>query len=306
MSSLESMVIAVDGEAKCGKTTVITAIADEAEFQAGIIPDLLREEDSNPYAGIVPRLSGLKALQEAYSFNNITAISAGNFFRAATQLVIEQENKGVNKSYFDKKDLAAVIGILSSDGAVDFLQTDVGIESRVGKVGKLVGVQALCGSAFVHALTNAYHNDGGGNLVIVDARQPLEWLKRNDALGQGAGEVKPSTIMPIYIDTPAEVAARRMLGDFNANLERIESRRFEDATRDEYPVEKPTEFIESDLIRWFKQFIVHERTVEELALPFKLVNDEDLSLSNIKYFASLVATGAQDAAMHLHAQSHNR
>lgn len=39
MKSVNSMVVAIDGESKCGKTTIINGIAEEASYQARVIPD---------------------------------------------------------------------------------------------------------------------------------------------------------------------------------------------------------------------------------------------------------------------------
>src|SRR5690554_4506983 len=111
MKQIESVVVAIDGESKCGKTTVINAIADEALFQARLIPNLL--ENGGEWGFVDDTLLELETLQQRWGFDNITKISAGNSYRAAALYMALCEIKGIEKSEFVAEDISAVREILA-------------------------------------------------------------------------------------------------------------------------------------------------------------------------------------------------
>ena len=300
MNQLESVVVAVDGLSKCGKTTVIEAIEQEAAFQAGVIPDIFRHRgDWGNLVGNVP-VQTLGELQQSLTFNSITAVSAGNAFRAAVLLAALDALNGNNKTSFNDSDYATMQELLAEPGIYDVLQHDPNIGAHVSMVAKLAGVQALCGQIATDWVQDAYTKDGGGNLVVFDARNPSDLLARHGVVGIGRGRIHPATLMPIYIDTPADVAAERLDGDYHKNLELVELRRHVDATRDEYPVVVP-DVLHDDIMQWTRQF--YDRTPRtEVAVPYRFDNGRETTLDNIKFFGGFVSATAQDTAYFLHHQ----
>jgi len=288
------MVVAFDGESKCGKTTIINAVATEAFYQASVIPSLLDGTGGFSTATIDNVRCELSAFQEALTFNSISTISAGNMFRAAALYVSEEEKKGAMKESFDSSDLSKLRDLLAVDGIQDVLQEDPTIGRRVSSVAKMPGVQALCSSIFCDNIITSYHADGGGNLVIVDARNPVGAMQRNGIIGNGESQIMPGSILPIYIDTPTEVAAARMGGVLADKIEEVSSRRHMDATREELPVTAP-EVVIDDMSIWLKQFDDSEARAT-VAVPYRLDNGEGVGLNNIQYFAGRIAVSAQDIA----------
>lgn len=285
------MVVAFDGEAKCGKTTIINNVAGEATYQASIIPDLLSGKKGDwPEDVIELARPNLTQFQEGVTFNEIFTISAGNMFRAATHYVISQEEKGQSKSVFDEEDVYTLRKLLDTEGMYDFLQDDPAISSRVSSVAQMAGVQALCGALFCDSVLEAYNAGDGANLVIVDARDPVGRMRRNDIIGEVDGRVHPASILPVYIDTPVEVAARRLGGDTARKVAEIAARRLLDTTRSELPVVRPDDGIDEFDV-WLHQFEPGLQT--EVARPLYLDNGELFSRENIKYFAGMIAAAAQ-------------
>lgn len=297
MKSVHSMVVAIDGEAKCGKTTVIDAIAAEAGYQASIIPELL----TNP-TSIAARFghddrNKLHDLHRQMSFDHIATVSAGNMYRAVAMYVMTQEREGYERTSFSEDDVEHLRGLLSSEGIYDYLQKNAAIGKRVSSVAQMPGVHGLCGAVFSDAVEEAYHKDGSANLVIVDARDPVGHLRRSGRIGTAPDQIEPASIMPIYIDTPAEVAASRLSGEYAERLEEVTSRRHMDATRAELPVKRPGNLI-SSFSEWWHQF-GFPASGSEVAAPLLMDNGEHVSLDHIQHFAGLVAVAAQDAGFYL-------
>ncbi len=286
-----SMVVAFDGESKCGKTTIVTAVANEAAYQ-----DNLGAEFDTVFPS-VPKRRGkqqdkIRAYIDSLRFNSISAISAGNVFRAAAYHAIRAERHGRSKESFDKNDGEALRSMLAEDGVVDILQNDPEIGSRVSATGKLPGVQRLCGSIFCDQLTEQYHASGGSNLVVVDARDPIGHLERNNLIGGEGAQIHPGSILPVYIDTSSETAAARMRGDFVANLALVQSRRYDDATREELPVVRPA-VMQDDFTSWLGQ-LCHVDRLATVATPYRLDNSPEVTLDGIQNFAGHIASAVND------------
>lgn len=298
MQSVESIVVTYDGESKCGKTTVIESVAKEAAFQQEIIPDLLSNPEWTETLGQDTR-DTLVGWHQKYSFDNITTLSAGNMFRAASLYVSLLELRGQSKTHFVPDDVDVIRELLALNGIEEVLQNDPNVGNRVSSVGAYAGVQALCGTLFCDYIVEAAKMSAPGrpNLVIVDARDPVGHMRRNNAIGHGERQIKPAAILPFYIDTPAEVAASRMSGDYNENLRMVQSRRLIDATREELPVVRPDHMIHS-FSDWMGQFGEHQSSTE-VATPYCLVNNADVSLDNIQYIAGITAAVAQNNAFSL-------
>lgn len=289
-----SVVVAFDGESKCGKTTIINAVAGEAEFQASIIPSLV--EGNTPTA--VPlsdecRLA-LQGVQDHLGFRSVTKISAGNAYRAAALYAMEEEEAGRGKESFVPDDVERVRALLARENIEDRLQNDDAIGKQVSSVAALAGAQALCGTIFCDAIHSAYMRDGGANLVVVDARDPIGHMRRNQLLGSGPDLIAPSSIVPIYIDTPAEVAAARMAGNFEDNLALVRQRRHIDATRTELPVTRPHVMID-DLGAWLRQFDPSTDN-EAIAHPYRFDNGAHVELDHVQYVAGMIASVSHDIA----------
>ena len=294
MRSVDSAVAAFDGESKCGKTTIITSVATEAAYQSRVIPDILEDTDGLGQYLDGERRQALLRLQDRFAFNNVTTISAGNSFRAATYYAMIRGKAGQEVSRFTEDDVDRLRELMAKDGIYETLQNDQEIGSRVSSVAKLAGVQALCSTIFCDSIVEAYHADGGANLVIVDARDPVGHMRRNGILGVESGQIRPASILPVYIETPTEVAAMRMGGDLQEKIAEVSNRRSLDANRTEYPVVKPDKLITS-YSDWQRQF-TPPRDETEVVLPYRLYNGEGISLDSIQNFAGHIATMAQDVA----------
>jgi cytidylate kinase len=297
---VHSVVVAIDGEAKSGKTTVINSMYEQAVYQANIIPALLRGGLSRVSGNISSMNESLQEtliqLQESLTFNHTRKISAGNAFRAAT---FYNQRLGDAKTQFDASDTEVLRTLLAQEGMIDTLQSDPRIENQVTEVARMAGVQALCGALFCDEIHAAYNAYGGGNLVIVDARDPIGHMRRNNLLGKNPGQVHPASVMPLYIDTPAEDAARRETDEFAVSLERIMVRRITDRTREELPVIRPNNLVE-DRQEWADNLFRGSTTRDEPVSPLRVDNSERVSLGDIQHFSEDFATLAQRLGHHLY------
>jgi hypothetical protein len=303
MKRIKSVLVAVDGESKCGKTTVVERIATEAEYQTLTFNQFSDSEILSDW-GFSPDFSSRLAsnvarLNDLHSFRNIIAISAGNAFRAAALYQALCELDGDTKSEFVPDDADIIRRLLATDGITEVLQNDPNIGRRVSTVAQFAGAQALCGALFADIALEAYQQDGGGNLVIADARDPIGHLLRNNMIGIGGRQIDPTTILPIYIDTPADVAAERMSGDYNDNLAIVLERRLLDASGDELPVVRPDGLVD-DFQSWTKS-LAAAWSENQLAPTFCLDNGRQIQLDNIQYLGGVVAALASDTAIHSYA-----
>lgn len=297
MKSVDSILVAIDGESKSGKTTWMDAIAEEARYQAGFYESAVAPDSSLPIDE--KTRAELHEWVDSIALNGIHRITAGNAFRAAAYYVIEKEKVGVSKSGFDESDTSMLRELLAEEGVQDFLQSDSAVERRVSTVAQMVGVRALCETIFCDEVVNAYHLDGGSNLVIVDARNPVDILERNNVVGQQLPNILAGSILPLFIDTPVEIAAARKSGDYNDNLADITKRRQLDATRSEYPFVRPTP-LTCKLGPWLQQFPRPE-TASGIATSFLITNDESLPLDGVQYIAGCIASAAHDMSAYLNA-----
>jgi len=303
MKQIESVVVAFDGESKCGKTTIIKAVAERAGVQATIIPAIQTHAQQGLYdlgsftEGTVEKLG---FLQEAYGFTHIQTISCGNAFRAATLYKAIREMKGERVEGFTQQDIDPVRALLKSEGIIDILQEDPNIAEQVSVVGNMPGAQNLGGTLFCDSVRRAYFKDGGANLVVVDARDPIGHMWRNQLAGQRSDQIHPSAILPVYIDTSAEASARRIEGDYEVNYRKVLERRSEDRNHHENPVVRPTEF-EKTLNGWAHQALLASSTSGETVKPYLFDNNiDDPDSLRIKGFANEIAVVAQDVAIYRH------
>jgi len=294
MSSLHSVVVAFDGESKCGKTTVIENVAGEAQY---VLCDGWYDAIDNLAGSKGPWSDEIKQeLRDVVSmgvFSNIVTISAGNAFRAAAYYVLSEEEQGITRDKFTPNDADALRHLLRSNGVIDTLQTDAAVGERVSKVAQMTGVQALCGAIFCDAIRDAYFKDDGANLVIVDGRNPVETMQRNNLVGSGAKQIRPDSILPVYIKTPTEVAAARMGGLFCKKLSEVSRRRTLDATREELPVVMPPDMVRK-VGEWLRQLNDHP---DGVIRPYLLDNHAEIDLEDIKYIAGVLAVASQDVGL---------
>ncbi len=289
-----SMIVAFDGESKCGKTTFADEVAQGAQWQkdlyngVGLSDELLAEMDKNP------AMASLKST----GFQNITTISAGNVFRAAALYTIIEEERGNNIESFAPSDDSKLRSMLREEGMIDILQNDPSIGARVSHVAKFAGVQALCGSLFCDTIEQAYFADGGHNLVVVDARDPVGHMKRNNLLGTEAGKIVPLSVLSVYIDTPTEVAASRMKGSLEDNVRLVAERRYADANREELPVLPPS--VTVPVQAWADQVPFWDgstiESLDEPLPPLHIMNGTESSLEYVKYIGDILAASATMAA----------
>lgn len=287
-----SMVVSFDGPSKCGKTTFAQAVAGEvayqdAFFEGEFIPIHLKK-DMQP---CIDRDYGRNV-----AFKSVHTISAGNIFRAAALHVLDEKKKGNTKEAFGQHDATIIQALLAQENTLDRLQTDPTIGASVSTVAQMMGVQAVCSELFVDMIVESYHNEGGPNLVIVDARNPVGHLKMHNKLGSGQNQIAPFTILPLYIDTPANTAAARMSGSYEENLRIVIARRKSDTTRKEMPVVPPEKLVElGGIVDWLYPV---ERT--EVRDPLHILNDNELDLGNVQYICSVVATAVRECARSIH------
>lgn len=291
MKTLHSTLVAFDGESKCGKTTVIDGVKEEALYQASVF----EKAKDIPYSEAISRT--MAAYVDPKQFANITAISAGNSFRTATYYLQTEEQAGRHKKSFDESDIPRIRSMLNTDGIHDILQNDPNIEDRVSTVAKMTGVISVCETIFCDAVQDAYNAADGSNLVIVDARNPVDVMQRRSIVGTDKGQIMPYSILPIFIDTPLEIAASRTKGSFEENLTKIRGRRHNDLTRQEHPFVRPAN-LEHDFWSWIRQSRELER--DEIAPPLYFDNGGTTTLGEVQYFSGMIATHAQDTAISLH------
>ena len=268
MKTAESVLVGFDGPSKCGTTTFANAVVDQAQT-LGLI------------------------------FDSVATYSAGNAYRAATRHVIDEEARGRKFSGLTDDDEIAVGRILMTHGIHTELQTDPVIAERVNRVAQMPNAQRICSGLFSELVARTYWGDGTrANLVVVDARDPYGVLTRNDRIGERPGQIRLASFMPVFIDTPPDLAARRMGGDYNTKLTQVLRRRREDAERPEFPVTEPEETL-SDFGQWEQQFrgIKHR---SELAIPLRFDNGEYTDLQDVSRFAGELAIAAQGLAFALH------
>ena len=295
MKHIDSVVVSFDGESKCGKTTLINNVANEAIFQAGIIPRVVNQLDR----GQVPESTreSLLKMHELYYFDNIVKISAGNVFRAAALHVALLELGGHKKNSFNIEDSDDIRELLAVGGIEDILQDDPNIGRQVSIVGKMAGVQALCATIFCDEVVEAYHRDNRANLVLADARDPIGHLERNGRIGNNEGQVVPASILPFYIETSPEAAASRMKGDYNTNLALVIARRESDANRTDLPVLRPAVLLE-DFDEWYSQFMNPDSPLA-IAEPYLFHNGEKRQLDNVQNETCIFAAAAQNQGVNL-------
>jgi hypothetical protein len=297
MKNVDSVVVTLDGPSKVGKSHLMATMKTEADFYAS---SMRKRVDSVKSSGIKPKeIKTITKYVDDGIFNNVVTISAGNGFRAAALYVMLLELKKVPKTMFTAKDYDPLREMLATEGMLNVLQKDPNIGGRVSAIAQMAGAQTLCGALFCDYVTEAYNRDGGSNLVIADARDPVGHLKRNNRIGSATGLIIPESIMPIYVESPAEVAAMREGGDYQAKLAQINERRLLDSMREELPATKPEEFKE-DLHDWLSSQFPKPDTPDGIAIPFFLNNHDGVDLGNIQYVASFTAIGAHDLGMLLH------
>lgn len=291
MKLAHSVVVAKDGESKCGKTTLIKAVAEQAHRQAEAVPSFVARQLGERAILNTTDCAKLLAWHSAVVFRQIIELSAGNYFRAASLLEIS----GPSRERFDASDIPKLRKLMATDGVTEILQNDERVARHVSVVAKIPGVQTLCGAMFSGAIQEAYDAEGGSNLVIVDARDPVGILQRAGRIGGEYGQIEPATILPVYIDTPPETAARRLQGEYTENLAIVAGRRHTDATRAELPVRRPAQLIDSYDI-WSSQFDP-PHIGGPVAIPYRYDNGETCRLDDIPVFAANVATLAQGVSL---------
>lgn len=290
MSEACSVVVALDGESKCGKTTIASSIATEAIYQAHAYDGVIAGEDG--WDLTLDQRQSIQEFLDSVAFNRVSTISAGNSFRAATLYVALLELQGQRLTQFTERDVDGIREVLAVEGVEEALQNDQNIANGVADVAKLGGAQAVCSSIFCDFIKADYSRGGGGNLVIIDARDPVSIMYRNKLIGFDNDQVSPACILPVYIDTTPETAARRMSGDYQQRLIEVRARRHADATRPELPVVRPADLIE-DYNVWITQFA---SLPAEVVSPLRLDNNA-MDLDNVQYLAGQVAMLAHDVAL---------
>ena len=291
-----NMAITANGLSKCGKTTFIDAVVAQA--------NVYQEPIDDQYAYVQELQSHDSALASrslrfwrSGRFAKVTQISAGNAFRAAAHYVIEEARSGRNIKRFEPDHLDKITEILQEDGIIEHLQANAEIAGRVSAVAAMDGAQKICEPLFSRMVRQAYSvpAEDGHNLVVVDARDPVGLLHRNNAIGSGESQLRPYTILPVFIDTSTEVAASRMPGDYEKSLQEVTERRLLDATRQINPVSIPSpDRLLSSFFEWHSQFTLPPFAADPKELHIK--NDE-LSLDEVKRIAGFVAVAASDAAI---------
>lgn len=294
MRAETSIIPAFDGPAKCGKTTIIGQVAKRAYLHDSVIAAAPHEDES------LGDTNGAYVPPSSVSFGDIYTVSAGDMFRAATLYVIAERGRR-DISRFGHDEATGIRELLAKHGMHEALQKDPEVESMVSTVAQMEGAHKVCSALFCDQIVEAYYADGGGNLVIVDARNPVEHMQHNGILGNAEGRIRPTSILPIYIDTPVDVAARRMGGDFTAQKAKIAKRRSDDSERREFPV-RPPETLMHHFGEWMEQFD-DPLSGDQVAVPFRLDNGRNTTLEHIGDIADVVSAVARRVAARAHCVS---
>jgi len=288
------VLVAGDGESKCAKTFTAEHLATEAQYQK----DRLSRELGR-IVGLAPAgsiLSGQVLSLGNLMFTNIVTISAGNFFRGAGLYAERLEWSGRPKRAFARADTEPLRELMAEKDILEQLQTD-SVGNKASAASRLPGALALCETAFCETIREEYHRDGGGHLVITDARNPLNIFARRGLVGSEHDQIDPLSVIPYYIDTPAEVAAGWLTGDYDEQLANIRHRRHSDATRPEHPITVPTNLI-GDFDAWWDQF-VSPRHEGVLAAPYHLINGANTEPAHTQWLGGKIVILAQDLFLSL-------
>jgi len=294
-----SVVVAIDGPSKSGSTFFGCHVEAEAEFQKDwALPrlsyiDELRGAD-NPSEDVETLRNSI--------FRSIGRLSAGNFFRALSLAQSISEFSGRPVTQFKPESLedrGALLEFMAIKGIEKVLQSDQNIAANVSTVAQMPGALELCEAAFCDAVSLAYHQGDGDNLVIADARNPLDIFARRGLLGSGELQVLPQSIVPVYVDAPAEVAARWLGGDPEAKTLEILKRREADASRSHLPVIIPDN-LTTELGEWAHQFYPPQDGL--VTETFHLQNGERMTEANIQYVGGYTAAVSWDLHMMLNRQ----
>ncbi len=300
MSELSSVLVALDGPSKCGKTTITKEIAAgaallsaaaEIVMGAEFLDGLGLSEDAGNDLH-----SRMTTLQEGYCFRRISTLSAGNLFRAATLHVLNLEADHIEKQEFLPEDVIVINGLLKTPNIIERLQNDQRIGGRVSDVSRMAGIQALCGTLFAEMVVNAYHANDGASLVIADARDPVGHLIRNGKIGSARDQIRQETVLSLYVDTPPDVAAEREDGGYEESLDMVNSRRRLDAERHELPVIVPAGLID-DYSTWVRSLNKYW-TLENGPPTYRLNNGREVDLDQVTHIGDIIGAHlANDIAL---------
>ena len=267
MSELSSVLVALDGPSKCGKTTITKEIAAgaallsaaaEIVMGAEFLDGLGLSEDAGNDLH-----SRMTTLQEGYCFRRISTLSAGNLFRAATLHVLNLEADHIEKQEFLPEDVIVINGLLKTPNIIERLQNDQRIGGRVSDVSRMAGIQALCGTLFAEMVVNAYHATDGASLVIADARDPVGHLED---------------------------------GGYEESLDMVNSRRRLDAERHELPVIVPAGLID-DYSTWVRSLNKYW-TLENGPPTYRLNNGREVDLDQVTHIGDIIGAHlANDIAL---------
>jgi hypothetical protein len=286
-----SVLVSIDGPSKVGATFFGGHVETEIRYQQ--LPAQVKLDYITELRNEEPPSKDLETLRGTI-FQHIGKISAGDFFRALTlaQIISEVNGQPVREIRPDNpEDRDTLLEFMAIEGIGKVLQKDPNIGARVSETAKLPGALDLCETAFCDAVSSSYHKSGGSNLVIADARNPLSIYARRGLIGSGQRQLVPQSIIPVYLDAPAEVAATWLGGDHATVTRQILERRQKDASRFPYPVVVPDN-LTRDLSSWLDQF--YPPGDELVEKTFHLQNSYDITEKNIQYLGGIVAGVAWD------------
>ncbi len=264
-----SIIAGLDGPTKAGKGAYIEFIGEGYErIVSGDVDALDMLEQSGHFE------DHLDALHSPAEFRRLQMISCGNYFRAlALFRHTARVEYGESIDAFNPAEhTMPVVELLARPGIEETLQKDPDIRRTVSDVGAMPGSQAVAGAIFREHAKASYRIPG--SLTMLDAREPVEWLRREEGLIglDHPGQIDPRAILPMYLHTDEEVAAMREGGDYQEELALISRRRWQDMNRDEYPVPEQPE-VNLTWEEWVHQ--AHDMTRTEVGHPVWIDNNAD-------------------------------
>jgi hypothetical protein len=278
-----SLVVIIDGEARCGKTSLIEAIKNGASRYF---------ERLGKFAIHLTNRNDRTTLLNGSMFNKVTTISAGNAYRALALAHAISAYNGDVLDFEDEETKQGIIKMLEVEGVEEILQTDEGVARSVSNVAAMPGSQDLCRTIFTNMVSKAYnHNNGVGNLVIVDARNPLEQLVEYGVIGEEEEQIHPLRILHLFLDTPLGALEAR-----GVDVTETKKRRYLDRNRKDHPFVMPNETLDRKSIPYALQHLSGLHGNCDLLPPFR-VDGASMTLDDVEELGYKIAVLAHDLCM---------
>ncbi len=289
---ISTVLVTIDGPSKSGKTTLLQCIQDEHDA-------LLTPAAVN----LVPRECQKRFQEEfdpyrPYMFGSVATVSAGNYFRAATWLRLQEgaDFEGFNA----ERHSDSVLEFMEDPDNIKYLQNDPEIGREASDTGAIATAQTFCVELFrkhvEHIVTTS---ERIGKLVVVDARNPIALLQKQPKMigGGKSNAIDARAVLPLLLENSPERAAQNEGGDYPSVLENVKRRRAIDEHRRVNPYHPPDSIDFSDYCSWLTQLTNRDK----YGLPPHLrIDGDQADLDNMQYLGGLISQIASDTGIDLH------